>query len=76
MSKAKSDVDVRWAFVRETKAQFENTKQLQEKLIRAAGILDKHTIRTALGKRQPKQHIWALSGPAPLGIKLIVGGKE
>ena len=33
-------------------------------------------IRTALGKRQPKQRMWALSGPAPLRIKLIVGGKE
>ena len=45
MSEAKSAVDVRWASVLETftKAQFENTKQLQEKLIRAGSILDKHT---------------------------------
>ena len=40
MSEAKSAVDVRWASVRETfsKAQFENTKQLQEKFIRAGSI--------------------------------------
>ena len=44
-----------------TKAQFENTKQLQEKLIRACNVLDKHTIRTALGKHRPNQRMCALS---------------
>ena len=56
----KSAVDVRWARETFTKAEFENTEQLQEKLIRAVSVLDKHTIRTALGKRQPKQRMLPL----------------
>ena len=88
MSQAKSALDVRWASVRETftKAQFENTKQawcnelytkqLQEMLIRAGNVLDKHKIRTALGKHQPKQRMWALFGPGLPGIKLVFGGNE
>ena len=78
MTGANSAVDVRWAFVRESfaKAQFQNTKQLQEKLSRAGNLVDKHRIRTALGKRQPKQRMWALSESAPLGINMVVGEKE
>ena len=72
MEMAKSATDVRWASVREdyTKAQFLNVKRYQEKLIRAGGMLDKHIIRNALGKRQPKQRMWGLQGVVPLGVRV------
>jgi hypothetical protein len=75
---AKTAMDVQWAAVREsyTKAQFLNVQQYQEILIRAGGILDKHTIRNALGKRQPKQQMWGLQGAVPLGIRVVANSTQ
>ena len=72
MEMAKSATDVRWASVREdyTRAHFLNVQRYQEKLIRAGGMLDKHIIRNALGKRQPKQRMWGLQGAFPLGVRV------
>jgi hypothetical protein len=45
-------------------------------LIRAGGILDKHTIRNTLGKRQPKQRMWGLQGAVPLGIRVVANSTQ
>jgi hypothetical protein len=74
MDAAKSTIDVRWATVRESfaKAHFLNAQECRAKLIRAGGMLDKHIVRNALGRRQPKQRMWGLQGTVPLGIQLMI----
>jgi len=72
MIKAKEAVAVRWAAIREdhAKAHFSNVQRLRDKLIKNGGVLDKHSIQAALGKKQPKQRMWGMAGTVMLGVSL------
>ena len=72
MIKAKEAVAVRWAAIREdhAKAHFSNVQRLRDKLIKNGGVLDKHSIQAALGKKQPKQRMWGMAGTVMLGAGL------
>ena len=40
-------------------------------LMKSCGVLDRQALQAALGKRQPRQRMWGLSGPAAvLGVAL------
>jgi hypothetical protein len=60
----------RQAAVRESyeKARFNNLQNLPKKQKEANGILDKRTIQAALGKCQPRQRMWGVSGKVVLGV--------
>ena len=38
--------------------------------MKSGGVLDRQALQAALGKRQPRQRMWGLSGPAVLGVAL------
>jgi hypothetical protein len=40
--------------------------------MKSGGVLDQQVLLAALGKCQPLQHMWGLSGPAVLGIALAL----
>ena len=71
---AKTAMAVRHAASRELyeKARFTNARNYQYKLNKTKTVLDKITIANALGKRQPRQRMWALSpaGSIIMGVKL------
>jgi hypothetical protein len=50
------------------KARFNNLQNLRKKQKEADGILDIRTIQAALGKCQPRQRMWGVSGNVVLGV--------
>jgi hypothetical protein len=70
LEQAKIASEVRHAAIRESydRARFENIQNLKFQLAKSGGTLDKNTLRAALGKRQPRQRMWGVSGPAVLGV--------
>jgi hypothetical protein len=48
------------------------TCELRKRRKEANGVLDKHTIQLALGKCQPHQRMWGVSGTVILGVKIEV----
>ena len=64
----------RQAAVRESyeKARYYNLQNLRKKRKEANGVLDKRTIQAALGKCQPRQRMWGVSGKVVLGVTLDV----
>ena len=68
---AKAAIDARWATIREdfNKAHRSNLQNLRLLLMKK-GYLDKRTLRTALGVRQPRRRMFALSGKVAVGVKL------
>jgi hypothetical protein len=71
MDQAKISTNARWASVREdyTKARRYNLQNLQQKSMKK-GFLDAQTLRTALGIRQPKRRMLAISGKIATGVRL------
>ena len=67
---ARTASEVRHAAIREAydHARFLNIQNLRYQLAKSGGTLDKQTLRGALGKRQPRQRMWGVSGPAVLGV--------
>ncbi len=67
-------VTSRQAAVRESyeKARFNNMQNLREKQKEANGKLDKRTIQAALGKCQPRQRMWGVSGTVVLGVYIEI----
>jgi hypothetical protein len=76
MDQAKIAIDARWASVREdyTKARNYNLQNLRQKLMKK-GFLDSRTLRTALGIRQPKRRMFAISGKVATGVRLGTEGQ-
>ena len=70
----KEAIASRQAAVRESydKAKYHNLQNLRKKQKEANGVLDKRTIQVALGKCQPRQRMWGVSGPVVLGAKIEV----
>jgi len=68
---AKIAAEVRHATIRESydKARYQNILQFRKLLLRSRGTLDQDTLRAALGKRQPRQRMWGITGRAVLGVK-------
>jgi hypothetical protein len=64
----------RQAAVRESyeKARYFNLQNLRKKKKEANGVLDKYTIQAALGKCQPRQRMWGVSGEVILGVRLDI----
>jgi hypothetical protein len=64
----------RQAAVRESyeKARYFNLQNLRKKKKEANGVLDKYTIQAALGKCQPRQRMWGVSGEVVLGVRLDI----
>ena len=62
----------RRAAVRESyeKARYSNLQNLRKKRKDATGALDKRTIQAALGKCQPRQRMWGVSGKVVLGVRI------
>jgi hypothetical protein len=64
--------------IRETydRARFTNTQNLSQilryQLAKSGGTLDQQTLPAALGKRQPRQRMWGVSGPSVLGVAFEV----
>jgi hypothetical protein len=54
------------------KARYHNLQNLRKKQKEANGVLDKRTIQAALGKCQPRQRMWGVSGTVILGAKIEV----
>ena len=67
-------IAARQAAVRESyaKARYNNLQNLRKKQKEANGVLDKRTIQAALGKCQPRQRMWGVSGKVTLGVKISV----
>ena len=76
MDQAKTAIDARLASVREdyTKARNYNLQNLRQKLMKK-GFLDSRTLRTALGIRQPKRRMFAISGKVATGLRLGTEGR-
>ena len=76
MEQAKIAVDARWALIREdfTKARRYNLQNLRLKLMKK-GFLDARTLRTALGIRQPRRRMFAISGEVATGVRLGTAGQ-
>ena len=70
---AKEAIDVRQAAIREriAKAKYLNVQQLRAPIARG-GTVDLRMVQAALGKRQPRQRIWGVSGPVKLGVSNAV----
>jgi hypothetical protein len=62
----------RRAAVRELydQARYSNLQNLRQKQKEAHGVLDKRTIQAALGKCQPRQRMWGVSGRVILGVRI------
>ncbi len=54
------------------RACFLNVQNFRYQLMKSGGVLDQQVLRAALGKRQPRQRMWGLSGPAVLGVALAL----
>jgi hypothetical protein len=70
LERSKDAVASRQAAVPESyeKARFNNLQNWRKKQKEANGILDKRTIQAALGKCQPRQRMWGMSGKIVLGV--------
>ena len=70
LDSAQVAVASRKAAVRESyeKARYNNLQNLRKKQKEANGVLDKRTIQAALGKCQPRQRMWGVSGKVILGV--------
>lgn len=71
---AKTASEVRRAAIRDdfAQARFLNVQNFRYQLMKSGGVLDQQVLRAALGKRQPRQRMWGLSGPAVLGVALAL----
>ena len=71
---AKEAIDVRQAAIREriAKAKYLNVQQLRALLIARGGAVDSRMVQAALGKRQPCQRMWGVSGSVKLGVSIAV----
>ncbi len=58
------------------KARYYNLLNLRKKKKEASGVWNKRTIQMALGKCQPRQRMWGVSGTVILGGKLEVLGEQ
>ena len=78
LGQAKEAADVRWAEIRErhAKARYSNIQQLRTRLVQRGGVLDTFAVQAALGKRQPRQRMWGVSGPVALGVGIWTSGAE
>ncbi len=78
LEQAKTAIAVRQAAVRETyeKARYNNLLNLRKKRKDSHGFLDKHTIQEALGKCQPRQRMWGVSGTVVLGVQLEIEAEK
>jgi hypothetical protein len=67
---AKIASEVRHAAIRDAydQARYRNIQNFRHQLMRSRGTLDRSTLRAALGKRQPRQRMWGISGRAVLGV--------
>ena len=67
---AKTASEVRRAAISDdfARTRFLNVQNFRYQLTKSGGVLDQQTLQTALGKRQPRQRMWGLSGPAVLGV--------
>jgi len=72
LTHAKTASEVRRAAIREdfAQARFLNVQNFRHQLMKSGGVLDQQVLQAALGKRQPRQRMWGLSGPAVLGVAL------
>jgi hypothetical protein len=52
------------------KARYSNLQNLRKQRKEATGALDKRTIQAALGKCQPRQRMWGVSGKLVLGVRI------
>ena len=66
--------EVRRAAIRDdfAQARFLNAQNFRYQLMKSGGVLDQQVLQAALGKRQPRQRMWGLSGPAVLGVALLL----
>ena len=71
---AKTASEVRRAAIRDdfAQARFLNAQNFRHRLMKSGGVLDQQVLQAALGKRQPRQRMWGLSGPAVLGVALML----
>ena len=67
---AKTASEVRRAAISDdfARARFLNVQNFRYQLMKSGGVLDQQTLQAALGKQQPQQRMWGLSGPAVLGV--------
>ena len=78
LEQAKTAIAVRQAAVRETyeNARYNNLQNLRKKRKDSHGVLDKQTIQEALGKCQPRQRMWGVSGTVVLGVQLDIEAEK
>jgi len=71
-------ISARQAALRESydKARYNNLQNLRKKQKEANGVLDKRVIQAALGKCQPKQRMWGVSGKVILGVKITIAPQQ
>jgi hypothetical protein len=71
-------ITVRQHAVRESyeKARHNNLQALRKKRKAAHGVLDKYTIQEALGKCQPRQRMWGVSGQVIQGLHMIISMEQ
>ena len=72
LTHVKTASEVRRAAIRDdfAQARFLNAQNFRHQLMKSGGVLDQQVLQAALGKRQPRQRMWGLSGPAVLGVAL------
>ena len=65
-------------YLRETyeKARYNHLQNLWKKRKDSHGVLDKHTIKEVLGKCQPLQRMWGVSGTIILGVRLEIEAEK
>jgi hypothetical protein len=70
LTHAKTASEVRRAAISDdfAQARFLNAQNFRSQLMKSGGVLDRQALQAALGKRQPRQRMWGLSGPAVLGL--------
>ena len=71
---AKEAIDIQQAAIREciVKAKYLNVQQLRALLIARGRAVDSRMVQAALGKRQPCQRMWGVSGSVKLGVSIAV----
>ena len=70
VERARIASEVRHAAIRDAydQARYINIQSFRQQLMRSGGTLDQHTLRAALGKRQPRQRMWGIAGCVVLGV--------
>ena len=68
LTHAKTASEVRRAAISDDLAQarFLNVQNFRCQLMKSVGVLDRQALQAALGKRQPRQRMWGLSGDRAL----------